>query len=108
MESAISRFTAALLAGSQENTVALAALNFDFSLYKIQAPTEYQALGSCLSGERRRIAESGSQHVTARKLGTLFRSKLPSVPNLIGAYGERVSEIAKLSTSETPDPALAS
>ena len=99
MSSAISRFTTALLAGSQENTLALAALNFDFSLYKVEAPTEYKALGTCLSEERRRLAESGSHHITARKLGAIFRSKIPSVPNLIRAYGERVSEIAKSATN---------
>ncbi|KAI0380681.1 hypothetical protein F5Y04DRAFT_271361 [Hypomontagnella monticulosa] len=95
MSSALGRFTASLLAGSQETTVALAALNFDFSLYKVEAPAEYQALGSCLSEERRKLAENGSHHITARKLGAIFRSKIPKVPNLIRAYGERVSEIAK-------------
>ncbi|KAK3326999.1 hypothetical protein B0T19DRAFT_420567 [Cercophora scortea] len=101
MDSAISRFTALLFAGSQENTVALAALNFDFSLYKVQAPVEFSALGSSLSNERRQQAEGGSHHVTARKLGALFRSKLPAVPSLIKAYGERVSEIAE---STVKDP----
>jgi hypothetical protein len=91
----ISRFTSSLLAGSQENTLALAALNFDFSLYKVEAPAEYQALGTLLSEERRHIGESGSHHITARKLGALFRSRLPSVPLLTKAYGERVSSIAK-------------
>lgn len=95
MSSAISRFTTSLLAGAQENTLALAALNFDFSLYKVEAPLEYQALGSCLSRERRQNAESGAQHVTARRLGALFRSEMPSVPNLIKAYGYRVSQIAQ-------------
>jgi hypothetical protein len=96
MSSAIGRFTTALLAGSQENTFALAHVNFDFSLYKVEAPPEFQALGSCLTEERRNIAEKGSQHIVARKLGALFRSKLPPVPNLIRAYGKRVSEISKV------------
>ncbi len=91
----ISRFTSALLAGSQENTLALAAVNFDFSLYKVAPPAEYQTIGTLLSDERREIGENGSHHVTARKLGALFRSKLPSLPLLIKAYGERVSSIAK-------------
>lgn len=95
MASAISQFNAALVTALQENSIALANLNFDFSLYKVEAPTEYRALGTCLSEERRRLAESGSYHVTARKLGAIFRSKIPAVPNLIRAYGERVSEIAK-------------
>ena len=100
MSTSLSRFTTALLAGSQENTLALAALNFDFSLYKVEAPTEYKALGSCLSDERRQVAEGGAQHITARKLGAIFRGKIPRVPNLIRAYGERVSEIAKSTTSK--------
>lgn len=100
MSTPLSRFTAALLAGSLENTLALAALNFDFSLYKVEAPAEYQTLGSCLSDERRRVAEGGSQHITARKLGAIFRGKAPSLPNLIKAYGQRVSEIATSTTTE--------
>ncbi|KAF4460395.1 hypothetical protein FALBO_12825 [Fusarium albosuccineum] len=75
--------------------MALAALNFDFSLYKVEEPKEYQALGSCLSDERRNLAEGGSQHVTARKLCAVFRTRLPPVPHLIRAFGERVSEIAQ-------------
>lgn len=97
MSSAISKSTASLLAGSQETTLALAALNFDFSLYKVEAPVEYQGLGSCLSNGRRTSAESGLQHITATKLGALFRSEMPPAPRLINAYGRRVSEIAKMS-----------
>lgn len=33
--------------------------------------------------------------MTARKLGALFRTEIPSVPNLIKAYGKRVSQIAQ-------------
>ena len=95
MASTIGRVTASVFAPTQETTLALASLNFDFSLFKVQAPDEYLALGSCLSVERRNFAEAGSHHVTARKLGALFRSKLPPVPNLIRCYGSRVSEIAK-------------
>jgi hypothetical protein len=95
MSSAISRVTNALLAGSRENTLALAALNFDFSLYKVEAPAEYQGLDTSLSQELHSLAESGSQHLTARKLGALFWSKIPRVPSLIKAYGRRVSKIAQ-------------
>ena len=101
MSSAISRFTSALLAGSQENTLALASLNFDFSLYKVEAPIEYHDLGQCLSNERRSVAENGSQHIIARKLGALFRSKIPKVPHLIKAYGQRASKIARTTTDFT-------
>ena len=44
--------------------------------------------------------------MTARRLGALFRSKIPKVPHLIRAYGERVSEIA-VSTSAATTPASA-
>ncbi|UKZ74817.1 hypothetical protein TrVFT333_002487 [Trichoderma virens FT-333] len=98
MSASLGKFTSALMAASQENTVALAALNFDFSLYKVEAPKEYQALGSCLSDERRSLAEGGSQHLTARKLGAVFRTRLPAVPHLLRAFGERVSEIAQKAT----------
>lgn len=77
--------------------MALAALNFDFSLYKVEAPKEYQLLGSSLSEDRRRQAEGGSQHIAARKLGAIFRAKLPKVPHLLQAFGCRVSEIAAAS-----------
>ncbi|KAK3681315.1 hypothetical protein B0T22DRAFT_388073 [Podospora appendiculata] len=89
-------FDYSLFSGSQENTVALVALNFDFSLYKVQASVEFSVLGSSLSNERRQQAESGSHHITARKLGALFRSKLPAVPSLIKAYGERLSQSSLL------------
>ncbi|KAK4443749.1 hypothetical protein QBC34DRAFT_498795 [Podospora aff. communis PSN243] len=110
MASTLGRFTASFLTPTQETTLALASLNFDFSLFKVQAPDEYLALGSCLSDERRNLAEAGSHHVTARKLGALFRSKLPAVPNLIRSYGNRVSEIAKSTTATTgpENPALKS
>ncbi|KAL1858105.1 hypothetical protein Daus18300_010106 [Diaporthe australafricana] len=97
MASSLGKFTAALMAASQENTMALAALNFDFSLYKVEAPKEYQLLGTSLSEDRRRQAEGGSQHIAARKLGAIFRSKLPKVPHLLQAFGHRVSETAAAS-----------
>jgi hypothetical protein len=89
MSSTIGRFTNALVAGSQENTFALASWSFDFALLKIEAPKEYQVVGSRLTENRRDLAENGSQHITARRLGALFRSKIPQkMPNLLRAYGE--------------------
>ncbi|KAL3418007.1 hypothetical protein PVAG01_11017 [Phlyctema vagabunda] len=85
-----------LLSGVQETTLTLANLNFDFSLYKVEAPTEYQALGKALSKQRREAVETGSEHIFARKLGALFAQSLPATPNLIRAYGLRSSEIAEL------------
>ncbi|KAF2173320.1 hypothetical protein M409DRAFT_62854 [Zasmidium cellare ATCC 36951] len=80
---------------SQENQLSLASLNFDFSLVKLEAPAEYQALGASLSPLRRKAAEQGHSHVTARKLGALFQQLLPSTPKLLKAYGSRASEIAR-------------
>ena len=91
---ALQKLTASLVAGSQETTIALANLNFDFSLFKVEAPPEFRPLGDELTAPRRNAAENGSPHVTARKLGALFQRLLPPTPELIRAYGHRVSEIA--------------
>ncbi len=88
----------ALVAGRLETNLALATVNFDFSLIKVQPPPEFRELGASLSKKRQELAEDGIQHVTARKLGALFRSILPdvqSLESLVAAYGTRVSEIAK-------------
>jgi hypothetical protein len=90
------KFQAAITQFNQETTIAkLADLNFNFTLVKLEAPPEFKALGAALSNKRRSDAESGSTHVTARKLGALFYSILPDTPNLIRAYGNRVSEISQ-------------
>lgn len=92
----IGRFAVAAAAATQDTTLALANLNFDFSLVKMEAPLEYRGLGTALSTKRKRDAEEGSTHVTARKLGALFADDLPHTPNLSRAYGLRVSEIAEI------------
>lgn len=91
----ISKLAASAVSGSLEATVALAAANFDFSLVKIEAPTEYRELGLSLSKKRSTEAEEGELHVTARKLSALFADVLPKTPNLYRVYGRRVSEIAR-------------
>jgi hypothetical protein len=88
------RLQAALVAATSEVTMAAASINFDFTLVKIEAPQEYKQLGSLLSTAKRSEAETGSTHVTARRLGTLFDGVCPHTPNLIKAYGTRVSEIS--------------
>ena len=94
----LGKLTASLAAGSQEITVALAALNFDFSLFKTEAPKELQPLGTMLNTRRREQAEDGDIHSTARKLRAMFEALIPSTPNLYRAYGLRASEIAKANT----------
>ena len=92
---AIGRVTAALSSVYNENSVALANLNFDFTLFKLEAPREFSGIGSTMSLWRRENAESGPQHRTARKLGALFHGLLPPIPELLRMYGRRVSEIAQ-------------
>lgn len=93
--SAIGKLQGAWLAASNETTITLANLNFDFSLFKVEAPQEFKELGAALSTKRRSAAEHGTSHMTARKLGTLFEQVLPSTPHLLRAYGLRASKIAQ-------------
>lgn len=89
----IGRLALSAVSGTQEATMALVNANFDFSIVKMEAPVEYRELGNLLSPRRRREAEDGQVHVTARKLGALFADDLPAIPHLIRAYGIRASEI---------------
>lgn len=91
--SAIGRITNSILSGTNENNLSFATLNFDFSLIQIEAPKEYEPLASALSTHRRRDAEEGQPHRTARRLGALFEDVIPSTPKLIDAFGRRVSHI---------------
>ena len=91
----IGRVAVAAASVAQETTLALANINFDFSLVRMEAPLEYRGVGAVLSSKRKREAEDGSTHVTARKLGALFGSDLPPIPNLTRAYGLRASEIVE-------------
>ena len=91
----IGKIAAALASGSQETTIALANFNVDFSIFKVDAPIEFQGLGKSLSKRRKAEAEEGSSHITARKLGALFEDELPDIRNLLEAYGRRVTEIAQ-------------
>ncbi|KEF52077.1 uncharacterized protein A1O9_11703 [Exophiala aquamarina CBS 119918] len=93
MNTAVGKFQASLAAATQETTFALANLNFDFAIWKVEAPPSYQPLGAALSLQRRNAAENGMPHVIARRLGTLFETLLPQIPSLVNAYGARASEI---------------
>ncbi|KAI0128133.1 hypothetical protein F4776DRAFT_197397 [Hypoxylon sp. NC0597] len=89
----LGKITNSLIQGVNENTIALANLNFDFSIIKLEAPKEYTALGKALGGARRENAEYGTTHRTARKLGALFEALIPSIPGVVAAYGKRSSQI---------------
>ncbi|KAL8960187.1 MAG: hypothetical protein Q9193_003064 [Seirophora villosa] len=91
----INKLIPSIASGSLELAPALANLNFDFTLWKVAAPKEFEGVGSALSTSRRDNAERGMLHTIARKLGALFERKLPSTPGLTKAYGTRASEIAQ-------------
>jgi len=94
----LNKFCAALGSIHNENTLALANINFDFALFKCDAPKEFHGLGNSLSDKRRIAAESGTAHRIARKLGALSEQVLPTAPELIAAYGRRVSEISQVNS----------
>ena len=73
----------------------LVNLNFNFTLYKVEAPAEFQGVGRALTNLRRAEAEEGRPHVTARSLGALFASIVPKTPKLLSLYGMRASEISQ-------------
>lgn len=102
MASSFGRLQASLAAATNEVTVAAANINFDFTLVKYEAPAEFQPLGQVLAKTRKQEAEFGQTHVTARRLGALFDGLCPETPNLIKAYGKRVSEISKSVTEKEP------
>ncbi|KAI1361923.1 hypothetical protein F5Y08DRAFT_287402 [Xylaria arbuscula] len=97
----MNKLVASLAHATNEVTLAAANLNLDFTLFKFEAPPTYQAFGERLSLRRREEAEHGSTHVTARKLGALFKGTLPKVPLLVKAYGIRVSEIMPIVQTNT-------
>jgi hypothetical protein len=91
----LGRVAASLVSGVNENTFALVNLNFDFALEKLEAPREFYGLGASLTKQRRSLAEEGTAHRTARRLGQLFEDIAPDTPHLIRAYGSRASEISQ-------------
>ena len=94
----INKLALSLVNGALEIQPALANINFDFSLYKVDAPKEFEGVGAAMTSFRRNEAENGCTHRTARKLGALFEKLLPNTPQLLKAYGQRASEISKASS----------
>jgi hypothetical protein len=90
----VGRIIASAFSLNPEIQASLASINFDFSLLKVEAATEYLGVGHSLTKLRRRDAEDGSSHITARKLAALFDSEIPSTPKLFAAYGHRATEIS--------------
>ena len=90
----LGRVTAALATVHNKNSAPLANLNFDSTLVKLEAPTEYRCgLGATISRKRKAEAEEGTLHQTAPKLGALFAGMPPLAEDLSRAYGARFSEI---------------
>ncbi|KAK7701178.1 hypothetical protein SLS64_010510 [Diaporthe eres] len=98
----IGRFAFAGVSTAVEVTNALASINVDFSLVKIDPPQEFRDVGQILGAKRRDTAEDGTLHITARRLGAIFESILPQTPQLIKSYGLRASEIARSSVEKSP------
>ncbi|PVH72456.1 hypothetical protein DL98DRAFT_553136 [Cadophora sp. DSE1049] len=61
----IGKLALSLANAAQETTLALAHFSFDFALIKMEAPAEFQGLGSRLSKRRKLEAEEGLVHTTA-------------------------------------------
>ncbi|KAI0149263.1 hypothetical protein BJ166DRAFT_470165 [Pestalotiopsis sp. NC0098] len=99
------KLQAALASATNEVTVAAANINFDFTLVKYEAPAEYQPLARHLSLSRKQNAESGSLHITARRLGALFEGSCPHIPDLLRAYGTRASGISNIASANTQSSA---
>ncbi|KAI1453059.1 hypothetical protein F4805DRAFT_444829 [Annulohypoxylon moriforme] len=76
-----------------EVQASLVSWNWDFSLVKVEAPEEFSTVGNYISPRRKLNAETGDLHRTARRLGALFENISPDTPDLLRAYGTRVSEI---------------
>jgi hypothetical protein len=96
------RLTVSGITGTNENTLALANINVDFSLLKIVPPKEFLDVGNSLSTFRKQEAEEGHIHQTARKLGAIFEPILRPTPRLLRSYGIRASQIAQSAVLSVP------
>lgn len=94
----IPQIKGALVTNQAENHISLVPFHINFTLVKVEPPSEYRAIGQSLSARRKNDADEGQSHLTAVQLGILFSSIIPDVPNLIKAYGLRCSEVAKSPT----------
>jgi hypothetical protein len=86
MATSIGKVGLALVSASNENTLALANISFDFSIVKVAPPAEFRGLGLSLSPKRQSEAEDGPIHTVARKLAALFGENLPDTPK----FGSRL------------------
>jgi hypothetical protein len=87
MAGTIGRVASRLAMVHNETQAALASVNFDFILIKLDVPQEYSGLGLLISQKRKTDAEDRRLHQIARKLGALFDAVVPRAPTLFKAYG---------------------
>ncbi|KAL8776210.1 MAG: hypothetical protein Q9203_003417 [Teloschistes exilis] len=90
----LGKLTPSVFAATQENNAATIAINFDLAFHKTEVSPEFRPLRNSLAPYRRKAAEDGDLHFTARRLWALFQQIRPDTPNLYRAYGVRASEIA--------------
>jgi len=102
---AISRLQAALAGFTKELTVVAAQINLDFTLIKCEAPPEFRPPGDALSKQRKDMAECGTPHITARRLGALFDGVCPITPTSSRRTARAPLETAKAIEERTePEP----
>ena len=82
----INRITPAPLNNILEIAPALATVNLGFPLWKVEAPKEFNGVGSVLSSDSRDKAENGLLHATAQKLGALLDTLVPPAPNAVRVF----------------------
>ncbi|KAI0861803.1 hypothetical protein F4860DRAFT_524134 [Xylaria cubensis] len=100
MSELIPKLDLSAVTNKAELQISLLTLNLDFSLLKREAPKEFNGVQNAISSLRKSNAETGDLHKTARRLGALFEGVSPNAPNLLRAYGTRVSEICTLKNIE--------
>ena len=93
--SSLGKVMANAVSNVTEVSPALANFNFDFTLYRVEPPAEFEGVGKTMSKTRRVEAEAGPPHIVAQQLGALFKNLLPKTPRLTSAYGLRASEISR-------------
>jgi hypothetical protein len=64
--SSLSKLKASLALATNDITLSAASINFEFSLFKVEAPASYHPLSKALSPQRRDDAEFGTPYATAR------------------------------------------
>jgi hypothetical protein len=99
--SGLGKLITAAVSRNTEVQASHASFNFDFSLLKVEAPAQYAGVSSSLTSLRRRDAEDGSSHITARKLAALFAAQIPATTSLFKAYRYRATEISSSPVSKT-------